>query len=300
MILKSIRLFIISWAIYSVNVAMAMPTITVDIYQGKTASVNSYIFSNGKSLIVMDVQRSSAEAKKLATKIKNIGLPLSYILVSHGHPDHYIGMDILLKTFPKAKVIVANEEIKNDIANFSSWMESVNWLDAEPNLKPKSDNNPTGFDYSKNIHVLDGGFVEFNEGGRLTLNTHYLPAEAEHVTTVYVEGLGLFASDLGYNKVHLWMGQGVTTEHIKNWKSQLKAFRAEYNSGSLVVYPGHGEPSNIHLFDKMIDYINNFQNAIVNSESKQQAIQTMVNLYPDYKEADFLLKYSVDFHYKNK
>ena len=28
---------------------------------------------------------------------------------------------------------------------------------------------------------------------------------------------GFFTSDLGYNKVHLWMGQGVTDQHIKNW-----------------------------------------------------------------------------------
>ena len=38
--------------------------IEVDIYKGDVATVNSYIFSNGVSLIVMDVQRATSEAKK--------------------------------------------------------------------------------------------------------------------------------------------------------------------------------------------------------------------------------------------
>ena len=163
----------------------ATPSIKVDIFKGETASVNSYIFSNGKSLIVMDVQRSTAEARKLAKVIRAKQLPLTYILISHGHPDHYIGINRLLKEFPNAKVVVANQDIKQDIIGFSTWMESVGWLEAEPGLKPKSNNNPHGFDYENNIEVLAGDSLTFQGGGALQLNTLYKPAEANHVTTVF-------------------------------------------------------------------------------------------------------------------
>ena len=38
--------------------APAAPKLQVEVYQGGFASVNSFIFSNGQSLLVMDVQRT--------------------------------------------------------------------------------------------------------------------------------------------------------------------------------------------------------------------------------------------------
>lgn len=277
--------------------ATAGDPIKVDIYKGEVATVNSYIFSNGKSQIVMDVQRATSEAKKLAATIKAKKLPLTHILISHGHPDHYIGMDWLLKEFPGAKVVVANKDIKQDIIGFSTWMESVGWLDAEPALKPKSVKNPDGFDYEKNISVLEGNTLEFNGGGVLKLDTQYKPAESNHATTVYVEDLnGLFASDFAYNKVHLWMGTGVTDEHIRNWRDQLATFQKKYGSSNPTIYPGHGNPGDMSLFAELIKYIENFQRIAANATSREMAITEMKKLYPDYGEADFLLKNSVDFH----
>ena len=44
-------------------------------------------------------------------------------------------------------------------------MESVGWLDAEPALKPKPEKNSDGFDYDKNITVLEQDILEFDGGG---------------------------------------------------------------------------------------------------------------------------------------
>lgn len=37
--------------------------LTLDVFKGETAHVNTYLFSNGTSMIALDVQRSSEEAK---------------------------------------------------------------------------------------------------------------------------------------------------------------------------------------------------------------------------------------------
>lgn len=296
---KLVVLAVLGLILAAVAQSQAAGPIQVHIYKGKIASVNSYIFSNGESLIVMDVQRATSEAKKLAEVIKAKGLPLTHILVSHGHPDHYTGMDWLLKVFPAAMVVVANEDIKQDIIGFSIWMESVGWLDAEPTLKPKSDKNPDGFDYENNITVLEGDTLEFDGGGALKLETNYKPAESNHATTVYVEGLNsFFASDFAYNNIHLWMGAGVTDQHIRNWKDQLVAFETKYGDSNPIVYPGHGDPTDMSVFRNMVEYIENFQRITANATSKEEAMAEMERLYPDYKEAEFLLKNSVDFHVK--
>jgi glyoxylase-like metal-dependent hydrolase (beta-lactamase superfamily II) len=269
----------------------------VSVFKGQSASVNSYIFSNGKSQIVMDVLRSSDEAKQLTQQIKKANLPLTHILISHGHPDHYIGMDILHREFPDAKIVVATQEIKNDIIGFSQWMESVGWLDGEVNLKPKSEKNRNGFDYENIINVLKDNKLTLDDGGTLELEVQYNPAEAEHLTTIYSKDLNaLFTSDFCYNEVHLWLGTGVDKIHIQNWKNQLAAFKTKYSKLNPIVYPGHGEKSDITLFDTVIKYIETFEKVTSKAKTKNEAIKEMQTLYPTWKQADFLLLHSVDFH----
>lgn len=271
--------------------------LAVDVFKGKEASVNSYIFSNGQSLMIMDVLRSTENAKELVEFIKAKGLPPTHILITHGHPDHYIGMDYLKKVFPDIKIMVSNAETKEDIIGFSTWMESVGWLDGEPNLKPKSDKNPEGFDYEHQIHVLDQKTFTLEGGGTLELKNDYNAAEAEHLTTVYSKDLNaLFTSDFCYNGVHLWLGQGVDNKHIANWKAELNRFKQKYTDPNLTVYPGHGNSSNSELFNTVLKYLEDFEKTIENSTTREEASDKMKALYPDWKQADFLLTHSIDYH----
>lgn len=272
-------------------------SLTVEVFKGEEASVNSYIFSNGSSIMVMDALRSTENAEELAMVIKAKALPLTHLLITHGHPDHYIGMHHLKSEFPDAQIMVSNQETKEDIINFSTWMESVGWLDAEPALKPKSSINKAGFDYQNEISVLDSNSFNFNGGGTLEIYNNYSPAEAEHLTTVFSKDLNaLFTSDFCYNGVHLWLGQGVDAAHIANWKQQLQNFKEQYTDESLTVYPGHGESSNISLFDTVLKYISDFEQIIKDSETREHAIRSMRDKYPNWEQSDFLLMYSVENH----
>ncbi len=276
---------------------MANNHLTVEVFKGKAASVNSYLFSNGQSLLVMDVLRSSEEATQLADFIKSKQLPLTTIFITHGHPDHYTGMDVLKKAFPEAEILVATAEVKQDIIGFSQWMESVGWLDAEPNLKPKSAENPSGFDYDQHINVLNANTITLQGGGTLEIKSDYHSAEAEHLTTVYSQDLNaLFTSDFCYNGVHLWLGQGVDTQHIQNWKAELQNFKQKYADTGVTIYPGHGDSSDTKLFDVVLSYISDFEATIQHAETKEVAMAKMQALYPDWEQSDFLLLYSVDYH----
>ena len=214
----------------------------VDVYKGGFATVNSFIFSNGQSLIVMDVQRKSFEAKKLAEFVKSKHLPLRYVLISHGHTDHFTGMDWFHKEFPEATIVVANEAIKRDIKAYAIYMDSGGETGAEPALepalKPKSPENPGGFDYENAIHVLPGNTLRLEGGGELELTTDYPAAEAPHMTTVYSKELNaLFLSDFGYNKVHLWLGDDISKKRIATWRAELMRIKSKYLARNPTVYP---------------------------------------------------------------
>src|SRR4051794_32230637 len=111
--------------------------IQLTVFNGIEASVNAYLFSDRKSIILVDCLRNSEEAKSLADVIKSHSKPLTYILITHGHPDHYLGLNVMKQEFPDARIVVTKKEIKDDIINFSAWMETVGWLEKEPAMKPK-------------------------------------------------------------------------------------------------------------------------------------------------------------------
>lgn len=275
----------------------------VEVFKGGFATVNSFIFSNGKSLIVMDVQRKTYEARKLVDVIRSKHLPLTHILISHGHTDHFTGMDFFHREFPEAKIVVATEDIKRDIKNYAIYMDSGGETGAEPALepalRPKSAEDPNGFDYENNIHVLPGNTLTLEGGGTLEISTDYIPTEAPHMSTVYSRDLNaLFLSDLGYNKVHLWMGDDITRQRIANWRAELVRLKSRYAALNPTVYPGHGDPADMKLFDTLVQYINDYTRITLEARSREEAMEEMIALYPDYKQADFFLRYSVENHIK--
>src|SRR6185312_3083188 len=79
----------------------------VDVYRGGFASVNSFVISNGRSQVVIDAQRKTSEARKLAELIKAKRLPLTHIFITHGHTDHFTGMAYLHEQFPEARIVAA-------------------------------------------------------------------------------------------------------------------------------------------------------------------------------------------------
>lgn len=275
----------------------------VDVYAGGFATVNSFVISNGKSLILLDAQRKTVEARKLADLIRSKHLPLTHIFISHGHTDHFTGMALLHQEFPQARIVVANEAIKREIKDYAIYMDSGGQTGAEPALepalRPRSPNNPGGFDYENTIQVLSGNTLTLDGGGILQMTSDYQPTEAPHMATVYSKELNaLFLADFGYNKVHLWMGDDITRDRIARWRAELAKIKSRYAALNPIVYPGHGEPTDIALLDRMIGYIDDFTRVTAQAKSRHEAMSQMQALYPDYGQADFFLKYSVENHVK--
>lgn len=275
----------------------------VDVYKGGFASVNSFIFSNGTSLVVLDVQRKATEARKLADLVRAKHLPLTHILISHGHTDHFTGMAVFREQFPEAKIVVANEAIKKDVKAYAIYMNSGGETGAEPALdpalRPRTADNPTGFDYENTIGVLPSPELTMVGGGTLEITTDYRPAEANHMATVYSKDLNaLFLADFGYNQVHLWMGDDITLERVATWRSELLRIKATYAARAPTVYPGHGDPTDMTIFDNTVRYIDDYVRIVKAAKSRAEAMREMTSLYPNFKEANFFLKYSIENHVK--
>jgi glyoxylase-like metal-dependent hydrolase (beta-lactamase superfamily II) len=275
--------------------------LTITRFAGRTASVNSWIVTNTTHALVIDALRSESEAVELAETIKATGKALWGVLVTHGHPDHYIGVRILKERFPNARIVVASQVVKDDIIGFSMWMESVGWLEQIPRMKPKSASVPDGFDYNATIEVLDRSVLELPGGGRLEIRSDYPAIEAAHMTTVYLPQANvLFTADIVYNGVHAWAGAGVTRENIANWQKVIAELKVRFAHTGVTLYPGHGAPGGVELLDVIRGYLNDFLAAADVAKSNADMIGRLTSLYPAHEQADFLLAHSVQLHGPDK
>lgn len=297
-----VALLLAVWAILSSAAARhPAPPIRVVVYKGGFATVNSYILSNGRSLTLIDAQRKGYEARKLADLVRAQHLPLTQLFITHGHTDHFTGMYVIHDQFPKAHILVADEAIRRDVKAYAIYMDQGGATDAETPLerplRPRSDTFPTGFDYEHTIGLLGSTTLRLAGGGSCDVSTSYPATEAPHMATLYCPSINaLFLADLGYNKVHPWMGDDITLDRVAAWRAELVRIRARYGPLKPKVYPGHGDPGDISMVDTQIRYFDDYLRIVRSAYSRADAAAQITALYPDYGEADFFLKYSLENH----
>jgi glyoxylase-like metal-dependent hydrolase (beta-lactamase superfamily II) len=274
--------------------------INVERYAGNQANVNSYLLSDSKSVIVVDLLRNSREAERLADHVEATGKQLETTFVTHGHPDHYLGLDVFYRRFPDVPISVASREVLDDIIRFSQWMESVGWLDGEPAMKTKSSQSPDGFDYAGIIQVLENPFLKLSyEPAKIEVQCDYPGSECGHMTTLCIPGQRAFLGfDLLYNRVHAWCGQGVGEVEINNWIQTLETISRHTIDDDWTFYCGHGAEGNRTLLDNMKQYLQTFLKVTAAAASREEAIGEMKRLFPGFAQEDFLLVQSVNFHVK--
>jgi glyoxylase-like metal-dependent hydrolase (beta-lactamase superfamily II) len=62
--------------------------------------INSLVFELPEELVVVDAQMFVPDSNAFADLIDALGKPVRQFLLSHNHPDHYLGFETLCKRFP--------------------------------------------------------------------------------------------------------------------------------------------------------------------------------------------------------
>jgi glyoxylase-like metal-dependent hydrolase (beta-lactamase superfamily II) len=288
--MKRIVILIASlWLAISANAS----DLHMQVFSAKTANVNSFIFFDSLGSLIVDTTRNSKDALEVAKRATKGTGPV-VIFITHGHPDHYLGMGELKRKFPSAKIFVASQEIKDDIIASAQLMEQLHVLDSEPLMKAKSEINPNGFDYQGEIQVLTENTLRMPSGKKIEVIANFPATEAAHETMLFSKDLNsLFASDLAYNGVHLWMGRGVDSKAIGNWQRELMTLKSQFGQLNVKVYPGHGPQTDSRVFDADFKYINEFLSVVKNSKTQDEAKNEMIKRYPTWENADFILVQSI-------
>jgi glyoxylase-like metal-dependent hydrolase (beta-lactamase superfamily II) len=241
---------------------------------------NSYLISGKSEAILFDVFMLHSDAAQLAKEIETSGKMLKAVMISHAHPDHFMGSDAIVERFPNVPVVSTSNVIK-DIAEDSPWMFSIiqkKWGAEAPKrvLIPEP--------ITANPFEIDGievQVMEFPEG------------ESKHLACLYIPSMkALISGDVVDNGAHLYMAE----RHMESWISRLDEIETFAKDRIATFYPGHGPPGDLSLIAKTREYLRDFKEAIQSGDGKT-AEKQMLAKYPDLHAKQFLTIFSIPAYF---
>jgi len=241
---------------------------------------NSYLISGESEAILFDVFMLHSDATQIADRITKSGKTLKTVMISHAHPDHFMGLDVITEHFPHAQV-VSTQNVVADITSDGPWIFSM----LQGKLGPEG---PTRLVIPEvlaepvlNIECMQLEVVEFGEG------------ESKHIAAVHIPSLkALLSADLVYNDAHLYLQE----RHLESWLTRLDELEVFAKDKILTIYPGHGSGAGLELIAHTREYLHDFVEAIKSGDAKT-AEQRMLAKYPQYHVKQFLSVFSIPAYF---
>lgn len=178
---------------------------------------NNYLLIDGDEAVLIDCSELKPEILKELENIK-----LKYILLTHGHFDHVLGVNAMREA-TGAKVLVQ----KNDVERMEESAQIMQTFGVQGVETPTADG-----------YLNDGDVIEF---GKTKINVIATPGHTQGCVCYSVDGK-LFSGDtLFRNSVGRCDLPGGDFEKLSN-SVKTKLFTMDENT---VVYPGHGPETTI-------------------------------------------------------
>ena len=252
----------------------------IEVLQTSAGSLysNVVLIKGEKKAVLVDPPFTMADAHRAAAMVLDSGKELETIFVTHDHPDHFFAMEVLTDAFPDAKV-VAHPVVVADIWK-SLPFKVKRWSPMLGANGPKTPTAPAAL--TSDTIMLEGH--ELKVIG---------PMQGDHVhaTALYAPDIhALFAGDLLYNEMYLWLGEHGRKETQAWGKAidQLAALKPE------IVVPGHakpGMPNDASSLAYSRGYIDFWLDATKKAKNSEDLRAMVKAAYPDSIDVlgDFLL-----------
>ena len=240
-------------------------------YESLAWVANSATLIYGKrDAVLVDTFLTIEENVKLADEIAATGKNLTYIYVTHGHGDHFFGINALKERFPNARAVATASVVDRMAGQLGPEMMDGFWR----RLFPGQISDDPGMAES-----LGGASIELEGHPLIPIATGF--TDTADSTSLHVPSLGLVAAgDVVYNGVHPYLGESNAQTRLE-WIDVLDRLDALEPRAVVAGHkiPEHDDdPRNIA---ETRQYLRDFIRLDQATDSPRALFDAMMELYPD-------------------
>lgn len=235
---------------------------TADPFGGE---VDSTILIGDENAVLIDAQFTAPNAMRLADMIAATGKNLQTIFITHYHPDHHLGLGVIMDRFPDAKP-VAHPAIQPLIAGAAQAM-----------LDGMSGGAPAGT-FADRVVIPEAmiGDAILLEGERIEV-LDPMHGDTDLMSAVHIPSIDtLIATDFAYAGTHAWVAENTTPEALNKWRASMDALEA---IGAGTVVPGHqslGAARDNSVFAATRAYLDQWEKALSETSTAEDLKAAMM------------------------
>jgi len=251
---------------------------------------NSTLIYGEKDAILIDASQRLSDTHRMVAEIIPMRRNLTHIYVSHFHPDHHFGLQVLKYAFPKAK-IVALPSVVNDIIATSSDKIELWAIDRfGPDDIPRQTTIPEPLDEPRLLL----------EGKEILVSDNW-EGDSVNNSVVWIPSIRVVcATDVAFHDCHLWPIESNVARRVR-WRASIAKLR-EFEAR--IVIPGHCDEAKIHLMEEVqenrslsytdcidwsLRYLDNYEEVYNTARTGAEMVEAMNRLYPSVKAEDFAI-----------
>jgi glyoxylase-like metal-dependent hydrolase (beta-lactamase superfamily II) len=232
---------------------------------------NAQLIETPGKLILVDTLQLKTHADELKAYADSLGKPLDRVIVTHYHPDHWMGAPSFAGT-----PIHALPEVIGGINAMADY-----FIGYHRSLHPDNANEVIHSEKLLPTEVLAEGILEI-DGVQLNL-IKVLDTECPVNLLVEIPAEKvLLAQDLIYNKVYAYFGDR-TSEGQYSFENWIKVLTDLMAKGYQHVLPGHGKPTDASVFEEQIGYLQYTKELVYQGLQGAELLDKVVARYPDYQ-----------------
>src|SRR6202521_3725924 len=186
---------------WEVFVSAQIPVVTSDLPPGasemKWSPISSTLISGKRDAVLVDTAITVDQNQKLVDWIAASGKNLATIYATHGHGDHFFGVNTIQLRFPNARFVASRDAISVMRGQLSPPVLDAFWKSRFPGQIDAT--LPIAED-------LTGAVIELEGEELVSIPTGH--TDTRSTTCLHVPSIGLVvAGDTAYNDVHVHLGE---------------------------------------------------------------------------------------------
>src|SRR5260370_714626 len=270
---------------WEVFISPQVAVITSDLPPGATerkwSPISSTLISGERDAVLVDTFITMEQNRALAEWVVASGKNLTTIYATHGHGDHFFGVNTIQHRFPNARFIASREAISVMREQLSPpWLEAY-WKSRFPGqIDPGI--GISNMPQAREVRVAEGlaGGVFQLEGEELVS----IPAghtDTRNTTCLHVPSIGLVvAGDVAYNDVHIHLGES-NADSRQEWIAALDMIESLKPRAVIAGHKRPGRPDAPSIVEETRQYIRDFDRIPARPQTPKDSYHHIPPLPPD-------------------